>query len=283
MKPMLVRPMTRAELELGLDWAAAEGWNPGLHDADSFLAADPEGFLLGLLDDEPVGMLSAVRYGGHFGFIGFYIVRPPMRGRGHGIALWRAGMQRLAGRLVGLDGVVAQQSNYRQSGFVLAWNNMRCEGIAHRADLPALPGVNLEHVDRVDDELVAYDADFFPDSRRAFIESWVTQRDSTAMALRRDKRVAGFGVIRPCRVGFKIGPLFADGADLANFLFLALISHVSPGEPIYLDVPSVNPLALDLVRLHGLQPVFETARMYTGPAPSLPLRRLFGITTFELG
>jgi len=29
--------------------------------------------------------------------------------------------------------------------------------------------------------------------------------------------------------------------------------------------------------------VFETARMYTGAAPQLPLRRLFGVTTFELG
>jgi hypothetical protein len=29
--------------------------------------------------------------------------------------------------------------------------------------------------------------------------------------------------------------------------------------------------------------VFETARMYTAGAPALPLHRLFGITTFELG
>ena len=87
MKPLLVRPMTRAELDLGLDWAAAEGWNPGLHDADSFHAADPGGFLVGLVDDTPVGMISAVRYGARFGFIGFYIVRPAWRGR----CSWSAG------------------------------------------------------------------------------------------------------------------------------------------------------------------------------------------------
>ena len=60
MKPLHIRPMTRPELDLGLDWAAAEGWNPGLHDADSFHAADPGGFLVGLVDNEPVGMISAV-------------------------------------------------------------------------------------------------------------------------------------------------------------------------------------------------------------------------------
>jgi hypothetical protein len=60
--------MTRAEIDLGIDWAAAEGWNPGLHDAESFYAADPGGFLVGLLDNEPVGMISAVKYGHSFGF-----------------------------------------------------------------------------------------------------------------------------------------------------------------------------------------------------------------------
>jgi hypothetical protein len=29
--------------------------------------------------------------------------------------------------------------------------------------------------------------------------------------------------------------------------------------------------------------VFETARMYTGGDPGLPLERIYGITTFELG
>jgi hypothetical protein len=95
--------------------------------------------------------------------------------------------------------------------------------------------------------------------------------------------VVGYGVIRPCRAGFKVGPLFADDADLADRLWSALVSRASPGEPVYLDIPATNPLALDLAREHDLQPVFETARMYAGAAPAMPLRRLFGITTFELG
>lgn len=40
---------------------------------------------------------------------------------------------------------------------------------------------------------------------------------------------------------------------------------------------------LDLATQQGLQPVFETARMYRGPSPSLALELIFGITTFELG
>jgi hypothetical protein len=54
MKPLHIRAMKRAELDIGIDWAVAEGWNSGLHDACSFREADPGGFLLGLLEAEPV-------------------------------------------------------------------------------------------------------------------------------------------------------------------------------------------------------------------------------------
>ena len=33
---IIVRVMTRGEIDLALEWAAGEGWNPGLHDAASF-------------------------------------------------------------------------------------------------------------------------------------------------------------------------------------------------------------------------------------------------------
>jgi ribosomal protein S18 acetylase RimI-like enzyme len=283
MTTLQIRPMTRAELGAGLDWAADEGWNPGLHDADSFHATDPGGFLLGLLDAEPVSMISAVRYGAGFGFIGFYIVRPAWRGRGHGIAVWRAAMERLAGRTIGLDGVVAQQAAYRRSGFVLAWNNVRYEGVARRIERPGAQQVSIEPLAQASAELLDYDAAFFPDDRRRFVRLWLAQAGSAARAVRRQGRLAGYGVVRPCRSGYKVGPLFADDAELADRLLCALLAGVPAGAPVQLDIPASNPAALELVRAHGMRPVFETARMYTGVAPRLPIARLFGITTFELG
>src|SRR5579871_2246741 len=124
-KALMIRRMTEADLALALEWAAAEGWNPGLHDARSFYVADPQGFLLGELDGAPVGSVSAVRYDAVFGFLGLYIVRPEFRGRGFGLKLWRAALDCLGDRIVGLDGVVGQQDNYRRSGFALAFRNIR--------------------------------------------------------------------------------------------------------------------------------------------------------------
>ena len=40
------RRMQADELQIAIDWAQQEGWNPGLHDAETFYQADPDGFLL---------------------------------------------------------------------------------------------------------------------------------------------------------------------------------------------------------------------------------------------
>ena len=91
-----------------------------------------------------------------------------------------------------------------------------------------------------------------------------------------------WGVIRPSRTGCKIGPLVADDRAAAEAVFSALVAAAGGGE-IFLDVPSVNRDAVALAGDHGLSPVFETARMYTGPIRPLRLERVFGVTTFELG
>ena len=107
MTPLEIRPVDAAAFQAAIDWAAAEGWNPGLDDLPVFHAADPGGYFIGYRGDVAVSSISVVRYGTDFGFLGFYIVRPDHRGCGIGMATWNAGMDHLDGRTVGLDGVVA--------------------------------------------------------------------------------------------------------------------------------------------------------------------------------
>lgn len=276
-----IRTMKRDEIELALDWAAAEGWNPGLNDASCFYAADPQGFLLGLQGDEPVATISVVKYGADFGFLGLYIVKPGFRGRGLGLSLWQAGMSSLAGRNVGLDGVPAQQDNYRKSGFALAWRNIRQEGVGG-GEAPA--DYRLVPLAVVPFGIVhSYDQRFFPADRSAFLRCWIGQPGSAAIGFAERERLKGYGVLRPCREGYKIGPLFADDPAIAESLFLALKARAGAEEKIYLDTPEANPQALALAHRHSMRAVFETARMYTKGAPPLPMDRLYGVTTFELG
>jgi ribosomal protein S18 acetylase RimI-like enzyme len=276
----VIRSMRRNEIDLAINWAAAEGWNPGLHDAEPFYTADPEGFLVGELGGEPIATISAVRYGANFGFMGFYIVRPAFRGKGYGLRLCNVALAQLSGRNIGLDGVVEQQDNYRKSGFSLAYRNVRYQGRCGKT--PEKAGV-IDLADVPFAIVADYDASFFPDDRRGFLKSWLVQPGTRSRGVMRDGRLTGFGVIRPCRSGYKIGPLFADDAQLAEDLYQALQADLPETAPVYLDVPEVNEAAVALAGRHGMQVVFETARMYSGSFPDLPMQRLFGVTSFELG
>src|SRR5215471_14056292 len=133
-----IRVMRPDEIALAADWAAAEGWNPGLADPACLATVDPEGFLIGELDGAPTATISCVNYDERFAFLGFYIVRPDLRGRGYGLRIWNAAIAHAPARTIGLDGVVAQQGNYRKSGFQLAYANVRYGGrVAPRPAPPA--------------------------------------------------------------------------------------------------------------------------------------------------
>lgn len=88
----VIERMSLADLETALDWAADEGWNPGLDDAPAFLAADPDGFLVRKEAGRPVSAISVVNHSAEFAFLGLYLCHPKHRGLGHGLAVWRAGL-----------------------------------------------------------------------------------------------------------------------------------------------------------------------------------------------
>jgi GNAT superfamily N-acetyltransferase len=279
-----MRTATRGEMDLMIEWAAVEGWNPGLHDAQAFYTADPSAFMMGLLDDEPISTISVVKYGEDFGFLGFYIVKPAYRGHGYGLRLWNEGLKRLEGRDVGLDGVPAQEANYERWCFRLADRNTRYEGRATHVGQEDARIVPLSDV--ASEDLFAYDDRLVPAARHEFLRAWVGQPGSHALAMLQDGRLSGYTVLRPCRVGYKFGPLFADDAASAEALFRAAGNRLEEGTPIYLDVPGKNPAAVEMARRYGMQPVFATARMYrlnNRPVVELPLDRWFGVTSYELG
>ncbi|MEU3224423.1 GNAT family N-acetyltransferase [Streptomyces sp. NPDC006976] len=270
------------DLRMMADWAHAENWNPGLTDAPAFFAADPCGFLIGRLDGTPVSCVSVVRYDPGFGFLGFYLTRPQLRGQGYGSRLWAAGTARLAGRNTGLDGVVKQQPNYRKSGFRPAWTNLRHEGLAP-LDVAPPPGVTLVDVRTLPfGQVSAYDRRFFPAGRDGFLAAWTTTPGRTAYAALYEGEVRGLGVLRAGRTSSRVGPLYAATPGIAEALLSALAA-TDPATPVAVDVPDANPAALRLAERLGLTPTFETARMYTGPVPDIDLPGLYGITSLELG
>jgi hypothetical protein len=279
-----VAPLTRAELDVLVGWAADEGWNPGLADAERFWAADPDGFIALRDEGEMVGGGAVVSYGGELGFIGLFIVEQARRGRGLGGELWPELRETLERRLVpgaaiGLDGVLAMEPFYAADGFRTAHRHLRMRGTGS----VATPDRALRPLADVPFETVAaLDRACFGCDRRSFLRPWIEPAGGLALGLPENGELRGFGVARPCREGFKIGPLFADGGEAAERILRALASHAAGG-PYFLDVPDRNAEAVGLADGLGLEQVFACARMYRGEPPAQDWDRVFGATTLELG
>lgn len=281
--PLQLRPLTRPELDVLVDWAAAEGWNPGLDDAEVFWSTDPDAFVGIDVDGELAGGGAIVSYDGSYGFMGLFIVREDLRHQGLGRELWHLRRDRLRARLqpgaaIEMDGVFAMQPFYAAGGFVLQHRDLRFEGVAASVGAPDV----VELADVPFDEVDAYDRRHVAAPRRSFLQAWIDRPGGHAVGVVDDGTLRGFGVARPCRVGYKIGPLFADDATVAERLWAGLTGRVT-GAPVFLDVPERNEAAMALARRHDLHEVFGCARMTLGPPPVLPWDEVFGVTTFELG
>ncbi|ANW21508.1 GNAT family N-acetyltransferase [Streptomyces clavuligerus] len=278
---LTVAPAPLEDWHLMAEWAAAEGWNPGDGDIACFHPTDPAGFFIGRIDGEPVSAVSVVNYDERYAFLGFYLVVPEARGRGLGLATWRAAFPHAGDRLVGLDAVPAQQANYERSGFSPAYGNVRWAGRPRRTGEVAAGTVPVTP-ERLP-AITAYDSGCHPAERPAFLARWLTAPGHTAYARLREGRVTGYGVIRPSRDGNRIGPLFADSRDDAEALFDSLTAHLGPEDVVAVDMPEPLAPAAALAADRGLEAQFPTVRMYTGPAPEVRTDRIFGATSLELG
>ena len=259
--------------------AGAEGWNPGLDDAERFLAADPHSFLATEHEGEIVATVSCALYGDSYAFVGFYIVRPDLRRRGIGRPLFERALERAGGHVVGLDGVLEQQASYERHGFALAHRNVRWrtmgggtrpEGMVELSSLPF-------------ERLLAYDSAVFGSQRERFLRAWIDRPAGHALACMDGGEPVGYGVLRPSRAGMKIGPLFADGQDVAEALLNGVLAGAGPRTEVFIDMPAANGRAAGLRAQRPMEPSFETARMYLNGRPPEDVEQVFGVTTFEFG
>lgn len=265
-------------------WADDEGWNPGPYDPEVYWKTDPNGFYGFYKNDELIAGGSIVSYNNEFGFMGFFIVKPEYRANGLGRDLWYKRRDTLLKRLnlnapIGMDGVVDMQPFYKAGGFEIAFRDLRYEAIGREfiTDKNISPITNSDY-----DDILNYDKECFGFERSNFMLSWLEMPEVKAFKYYDENKLKGFVIVRKANKGFKICPLFADDFNIADELYKAASNSVK-GNLIYLDIPIINDDAKKLAEKHNMKYVFECARMYYGTPPEVPLNKIFGITTFELG
>lgn len=275
-----IRNLTPDEFHIPIEWARIEGWNPGIHDAESHYPVDPSGWFCAELNGEIIGTVVATNYNDSFSFGGFYIVNEKFRDHGVGLSLIQLMYSHVGDRNFGIDGVYEMESKYNNKmGMKYAYRNIRWKGIASgKEQCDLIPATDVPF-----DELLRYDTVHFPAERRIFLERWIRQPEGTSLVkLHNNGNISGFGVIRKCFEGYKIGPIFADNPEIADEIYEGLTSSI-PGETVFFDTPEPNTAAVRMAEKRAMVEVFGTARMYSKEIPNLPIQEIFGVTTFELG
>lgn len=274
------------ELQLALDWAVKEDWNPGRFDGAPYYAASHTGYFVLEEDENIIGTLAAIRYSDEYGFIGIFIVAPEYRRQGNGNLLFNAGINALSNcALVGLNAVPPQVSYYKGFGFSEAWQNLRCS-----IESP-LQGSHIDDMRLIDenlDKLIAYDANIFGTMRADFLKTLLAAKNTTCLvSFDTQGNIAGYGVIRSCQQGFRIGPLYANDFNAAKSLFEGLLSCVL-GEKIILDIPEVNQYSKNFMEFFHLtrEENADTFAMYKQSSAMTMMTQLekrYALGSLEIG
>ncbi|MGB3511226.1 MAG: hypothetical protein WBA93_18725 [Microcoleaceae cyanobacterium] len=118
-----------------------------------------------------------------------------------------------------------------------------------------------------------------------FIRAYLlNQQNGTGYRIINDGNLVGYGVIKKAKDGFLINPLFAENQEIADKdIFCFMYCTYSENPNVYIDVPDINKQALSLVEGYKMKSIFECVRMYTTEKPNINWRKIFAVTTLELG
>jgi GNAT superfamily N-acetyltransferase len=285
--PPEVRPLSRDELDVVLSWAADEGWNPGLADADALWAADPGGLWGVEIDGVLVGSGATVSRGTRDAVVGMLLVQREHRGMGVGSVVFPflvdGALSRLEpGATLELHAPAAHQDFCERFGFRAVGRTARMTGVGamrrrgpYSGQLRALATLPL-------DKIVEYDAAHVGAERPDLLRAWISPRNGHGIAAYEEGRLIGMAVMRPCVTGYRVGPLYADSPDIADEILVALSGTVV-GQPITIDVMTENPDALGLAAHHSLSETSSLVRMRMGEATEPRLGSVYAVTTVEFG
>ena len=282
--------------------SAAVGFRPGALDHLSFFAVDPTGFFVGELDGKVISSVSAVKYSDNYACFGHYNVDKLYRGKGYGFATYKAALVTLSKRCNFAGYVVEDRVSLYESryGFKSAWKSQRASVVSSQASsvlsgLPKLPGITINPVSESQfSDLLVYDTSVHVHMRSAFIKKWLFAPNCYSYAATNDNgSIVGYAVVRMALIpedGWKIGPVFADNTNIARMLYKAVFNKVACTDPtgrITIDVPFgglPNPDALCIMNELSARQECASTLMYSNRIPSnLPLHKVFGVTTLELG
>lgn len=296
MPKLSMRTMTHEDLKLVMGWACEENWNVGKHDVTPYYKADPEGYKLLLLDNEPIGSISIVKHSNDFAFIGLFIIRKEYRNQGHGTYLFNAAITHLKERLsakanIGLYAVPKEITRYQKFGFKDIFKNNQWSVTAPGKTAAETKSSSIAEISSLFHEVVEYDKGIFSAPRDVLLTHLLKMPGTTAFAHIKENKIVGYGIIRLCQAGYRIGPLYANSFCSAKILLEDLLNSIATSKEmmsVTLDMPECNKFTHALAEYFNLTQVPEndTQAMFKEVLPealSENIDKNYAVCSLELG
>ena len=262
-----IRPMTKADIPLGMRLKEQNGWNQLEADWQRQFELQSDGCFVADIDGAGVGTACGCSFGS-VAWIAMVLVDSTCRNRGIGSALLRRVIDYLDNSgvtSIRLDATPAGQPVYEKLGFFAEFDLVRYGGkispnetavtktdcrieMATAADLPAILELDRQVTGTDRERLLQRQFQEYPEEMRV---------------VRGTNGVDGFLGARPGSRAWQFGPCQGSESACSALLFDALMRHRD--ETAFLDIPVDNVAARTLAEAFGLSAMRPLKRMGRGP------------------
>jgi ribosomal protein S18 acetylase RimI-like enzyme len=266
---LTIRPMRPDELAFAAQCTENEGWaSENLVSFESFYQYDPQGCLIALDGDNPLGICVATMYGLH-GFIGELIVRPEARGWGLGAALLNCGISHLHNlgvKTVYLDGVLKAVSLYERNGFRKICRSLRFSGHMEGKNHSSVRPMQISDLP----EVCRLDLEAFGAERGFFLKRRLELFPELCKVMIEEDRVTGFITGRRGEEWVSAGTWVVEDSSAKALCLLESLACEVGKMPISLGILEANQKAVKQMLSLGFKIRKDSPwRMVLGPAEDL--------------
>lgn len=267
MEKSSIRTLKAKDIDSVYKIYAVEQWNDRKNDIQRMFSYEPEGCFVAEIDGKIAGHIFSVRYG-KFGWIGLLIVKAEHRRKGIGTSLTKKTMDYLLNheiKTIKLDGVPDVSDLYRKLRFVDEYDSLRFKATNKQAT--SLKNSSVAPLEKeMMTKIAAFDSEYFGGDRSRVLKKLFEENTRRCFVSYAESEVAGYIMSRRLEKGYRIGPWVCDpkNQQTATDLLTNCMEALGHDTAIYVGVPAINKLAVELLRESGFEQYSKSIRMRYG-------------------
>jgi ribosomal protein S18 acetylase RimI-like enzyme len=262
-----IRPFEEEDIDFAYKLDVMEQWNDTRNDIKRMFSYEPNGCFIAEINGKHVGHVFSVSYG-RLGWIGLMIVKAEFRRRGIGTLLLKRTIDYLLSRKVKtirLEAVSTVADLYRKLGFVDEYDSLRFIGVSGKIKSLSSHCVNPLKKEGII-ELAKFDATYFGADRKKVLSELFQSNPQLCFVSHEGPKIVGYIMCRETEGGYRIGPWVCnpENPQVARELLMGCMEGLGHGWKLYVGVPAVNKMAVEVLGEFGFEQYSKSIRMRFG-------------------